>query len=162
MELKCIGTITKPQGLKGEFRLKPNVRSFRDYKEIKKIIINNSEYIVNRVVLRDSFTIFNVQNIDSIDIAETLRNTDVYIEYDPETEPEDESIEGYKLVSKDGSTILGTITTVDNFGASDIVNVVTDDGVSFAFPNVREVITSIDDDLEIVYIDDDILDELRV
>ena len=162
MELKCIGTITKPQGLKGEFRLKPNVRSFRDYKEIKKIIINNTEYIVNRVVLRDSFTIFNVQNIDSIDIAETLRNTDVYIEYDPETEPEDESIEGYKLVSKDGSTILGTITTVDNFGASDIVNVVTDDGVSFAFPNVREVITSIDDDLEIVYIDDDILDELRV
>ena len=162
MELKCIGTITKPQGLKGEFRLKPNVRSFRDYKEIKKIIINNSEYIVNRVVLRDSFTIFNVQNIDSIDIAETLRNTDVYIEYDPENEPEDESIEGYKLVSKDGSTILGTITTVDNFGASDIVNVVTDDGASFAFPNVREVITSIDDDLEIVYIDDDILDELRV
>ena len=162
MELKCIGTITKPQGLKGEFRLKPNVRSFRDYKEIKKIIINNTEYIVNRVVLRDSFTIFNVQNIDSIDIAETLRNTDVYIEYDPETEPEDESIEGYKLVSKDGSTILGTITTVDNFGASDIVNVVTDDGASFAFPNVREVITSIDDDLELVYIDDDILDELRV
>ena len=162
MELKCIGTITKPQGLKGEFRLKPNVRSFRDYKEIKKIIINNTEYIVNRVVLRDSFTIFNVQNIDSIDIAETLRNTDVYVEYDPENEPEDESIEGYKLVSKDGSTILGTITTVDNFGASDIVNVITDDGASFAFPNVREVITSIDDDLEIVYIDDDILDELRV
>jgi 16S rRNA processing protein RimM len=162
MELKCIGTITKPQGLKGEFRLKPNVRSFRDYKEIKKIIINNTEYIVNRVVLRDSFTIFNVQNIDSIDIAETLRNTDVYVEYDPENEPEDESIEGYKLVGKDGSTILGTITTVDNFGASDIVNVITDDGASFAFPNVREVITSIDDDLEIVYIDDDILDELRV
>ena len=40
MELKCIGTITKPQGLKGEFRLKPNVRSFRDYKEIKKIKIS--------------------------------------------------------------------------------------------------------------------------
>ena len=162
MELKCIGTITKPQGLKGEFRLKPNVRSFRDYKEIKKIIINNTEYIVNRVVLRDTFTIFNVQNIDSIDIAETLRNTDVFIEYDPENEPESESIEGYKLVSKDGSTILGTITTVDNFGASDIVNVLMDDGKTFSFPNVREVITSIDDDLEIVYIDDDILDELRV
>ena len=161
MELKCIGTITKPQGLKGEFRLKPNVRSFRDYKEIKKIIINNTEYIVNRVVLRDSFTIFNVQNIDSIDIAETLRNTDVYVEYDPENEPEDESIEGYKVVSKYG-TILGTITTVDNFGASDVVNVDTEDGGSFAFPNVRQVITSIDDDLEIVYVDDDILDELRV
>lgn len=162
MELKCIGTITKPQGLKGEFRLKPNVRSFRDYKEIEKIIINNTEYIVNRVVLRDSFVIFNVQNIDSIDIAETLRNTDVYIEYDPELEPEDESIEGYKVISKDGSTVLGTITTVDNFGASDIVNVVTDDGSTFAFPNVRSVITNIDDDLEMVYVDDDILDELRV
>ena len=161
MEIKCIGTITKPQGLRGDFRVKPNVNNFRDYKEIKEIIINNTKYIVNRVVLRDSFVIFTVQNIDNIDIAESLRNVDVYMEYDPELEPEDESIEGYKILSKDG-TVLGTITTVDNFGASDIVNVETEDGAFFSFPNVREVIVSIDDDLEIVYINDDILDEIRV
>ena len=162
MELKCIGTITKPQGLRGDFRLRPNVRLFYDYKEIKTIIINNTPHIVNKVTLRDSFVIFNVQDIDHIDKAEALRGTDVFVEYDPELEPEDDSIEGYKLVSKDGTTVLGTVTSVDNFGASDIVNVEVDGGENFSFPNVREVITHIDDDLEIVYIDDDILAELRV
>ena len=161
MELKCIGTITKPQGLKGEFRLRPNVRSFRDYKEIKEIIINNVPHIVNRVVLRDSFVILNVQDIDHIDKAEALRNTDVYIEFDPENEPQDESIVDYKLCSQDGM-ILGTITQVDNFGASDIVNVQCDDGTAFSFPNVRNVIVNINDDENIVIVNTDILDELRV
>ena len=162
MELKCIGTITKPQGLRGDFRLRPNVRMFYNYKEIKTIIINNTPHIVNKVTLRDSFVIFNVQDIDHIDKAEVLRGTDVYVEYDPDLEPEDNSIEGYKLVGKDGTTVLGTIESVDNFGASDVINVLVDGGENFSFPNVREVITSIDDDLEIVYVDNDILDELRV
>ena len=57
---------------------------------------------------------------------------------------------------------LGTIISIDNFGASDIINVLCDDGSKFSFPNVRNVIININDTDNIVIIDTDILDEIRV
>ena len=35
-----LGTLTKPQGLKGEFRIKHNIDSFQLFKDLKNIVID--------------------------------------------------------------------------------------------------------------------------
>ena len=43
MERKCIGVITKPQALKGEFRVKPSLLNLKKYKKLESVFINDKE-----------------------------------------------------------------------------------------------------------------------
>ena len=75
MERIRIGIITKPQALKGEFRLKPDLLNLKEYKILSSVFIDNKEYIVERVSLRDAFVILKVKGVERCEDAELLRNS---------------------------------------------------------------------------------------
>ena len=75
-----VGVITKPQGLKGHFRVRLNYSNFSMLSELKEVVIENYKYEIEKITHRDGFEIFKVKGIDNIDVVENLRNKIIYAE----------------------------------------------------------------------------------
>ena len=78
MERKLIGVATKPQALKGQFRIKPSILNIKQFKKIKSVFIDNSEYIVESCSVRDTFVIVKLQGIDTRSPDEIRRDEMLY------------------------------------------------------------------------------------
>ena len=120
MDKILIGTITKPQALKGDFRVKPALFNLKAYKNLKTITINSLEYSVQKVTLRDTFVIMKVEGVDSCESAEILRNKDIYAEMDNAGNDE-YSVLGFDVILDD--KIIGRVVDVNNYGATDVLSV---------------------------------------
>ena len=121
MDKIIIGTITKPQALKGEFRVKPALYNIKAYKNLKNVYINDKEFAVEKVTLRDAFVIMKVEGIDTCEQAESLRNTSLYAFMDNAGNDEN-SVMDY-TVCLEGEN-LGKVVDVNNYGATDVLSVV--------------------------------------
>lgn len=112
------GTLTKPQGLRGEFRVKNEISPLA-LKNINKIIINTNEYTLKKYVDRQSFVVLSTEELNDINQVEKLRNAPVYI-LSNDLELNEETWVQKKLVLDDGENI-GEICDIQNYGASDIL-----------------------------------------
>lgn len=119
MERVNLGTITKPQALKGAFRVKPNILDKRLFKKLSIVYINNVAYKIESIVLRDTFLILKVEGIDTCEQAETLRNVSVFGDIEIETSNNFELVDFQVLVGDN----LGKVERVDNFGSKDIMTI---------------------------------------
>ena len=75
-----IGVVTKPQALKGQFRIKPEIFNLKTFKKLELVFLEEQEFIVESVSLRDTFVIMKLKGIDTCEQAEALRNSRVYAE----------------------------------------------------------------------------------
>ena len=89
IELCEIGVITKPQGLKGHFRVRQNYSNFYILSKVKVVVIQNKEYEVEKVTDRGEFFIFKVKGIEQIEAAEALRNEKIYSKVEEREELEE-------------------------------------------------------------------------
>lgn len=167
MQLLELGIITKPQGLKGEFRVKPNSFHVPGIDKIKVVIVNNIRFNVLKVILRDKFCIFKIEGVNSCEEAEELRNSKVFYEFD-ETEPLEDGeyyisdLIGCKL-SKENGVFLGTVSNVlTNSGSTDVICFVDNNNKEFMFPFVSDVFKSVDVKLKNIIINSKRLDEILV
>ena len=112
MEWNKIGVVTKPQALKGQFRLKPSLLNMKAYKKMAMVRINNKEYDVEGVTLRDAFVIFKLQGIDTCEQAEALRNSEVFAEVEIDTEEHFDLVD-FRVIMND--TEIGVIRSIYNF-----------------------------------------------
>lgn len=119
MERVNLGTVTKPQALKGAFRVKPNILDKKLFKKLNIVYINNASYKIESVVLRDTFLILKVEGIDSCEQAETLRNVNVFGDIEIETSNNFEFVGFVALVGEQ----VGKVERVDNFGSKDILTI---------------------------------------
>lgn len=140
MERKRIGIITKPQALKGEFRVKPDLLNLKKYKTIKVAYVKNTEYEVERVTLRDTFVIFKLKGIDTCESAESLRNTEIFADM-AEEKVDEHDYEGYGVFVE--NSYLGTITEINNYGSKDIWSVEGDKNLML--PYIEGLVLSCDD-----------------
>ena len=161
--MEQIGIITKPQGIKGEFRARIDGASKDDLKELKEIFINKQPYTVNKVVFREGFVIFNVEEFTDCNQVEPLRNAPIYAEISYDLEDDEvlvKDIIGFEVVLTTGESI-GRLTGVENYGASEIY-VVKSSANEVMFPNVRGVINDFDMDKKQIILNADILQEIRI
>lgn len=117
MERIEIGMITKPQALKGEFRVKPSLLNLKYYKSFKTVFFAGNEFEVERVSIRDTFVIFKVKGIDDCDVAETYRNTPIYADMEVVSKDDNDYLDFTAIL--DGE-VLGKITAINNYGSKDI------------------------------------------
>ncbi len=157
MELVCIGTITKPQALKGEFRVKPSLANIKLYKKINSVVVSNTEYQVEKVILRDVFVIFKLKGIDTCEQAENLRNIEIFAYLDNSIIP---SVDYMDYMVNVNETTLGTIVDVNNYGATDIVSIVGKDNIML--PIIDGLIISVDRDKKVLYLNNDIFTQVAV
>lgn len=158
---EMLGYITKPQGVRGEFRLRPMYNNF-DLKKLNEVEFKGKTYKVDKVALREGFVVVKVEGIDDRNIVETLRNVEVYFDA-PERDKDvllKEDFIGCTLISLQRKMEIGKVSQVDSYGAADVFTVKTTKG-EFMFPYARDVITEIDIENKILVVDELILEEIK-
>lgn len=151
-----LGTLTKPQGLKGEFRIKHNIDSFQLFKDLKNITIGKNQYTVLSTTDRCGFFVVKTKELTDINQVESLRGQKVFTFVDEHTANIINNNLGYQIVVN--SEVVGTIVAVDNFGSTDIYTLDNDKTIAV----VPNLIISVDDDKKIVEVDGNILSEVMV
>lgn len=151
-----LGTLTKPQGLKGEFRIKHNIDSFQLFKDLKNIVIGKNQYTVLSTTDRGGFFVVKTKELTDINQVESLRGQKVYTFVDEHTANIINNNLGYQIVVN--LEVVGTIVAVDNFGSTDIYTLDNDKTIAV----VPNLIISVDDDKKIVKVDGNILSEVMV
>lgn len=156
MEKIEIGIVTKPQGLKGEFRVKHFNSTFLVFENLKEIEINNICYNVVKVTNRGGFFILQTQELTSIDEVENLRNAVVFAYVSEELALDVNNNVGYEIYAN--NELIGIVSEVNNYGATDVYTL--SNGKSFAFvPNLFE---SVDDNKKIIKVNKQKLAEVMV
>ena len=155
MEQIVVGMITKPQALKGEFRVKPSILNLKQFKKFKSIFIDNKEYAVEKVTLRDTFVIMKIEGVNSCEMAETFRNKTIYAEMEIDTNDNFDLV-GFDIVV-DGECI-GKIIEINNYGSKDIVTV--EGSKSFMFPIIDGLISVTDKDSKKLILDKNIFEQV--
>jgi 16S rRNA processing protein RimM len=147
-----IGKVLKPQGNKGEVKVEI-ITSFPEhfvsldsvYFEENK---NYQAYSIEATRTTNRFVFLKLENIDSIDQAEKLRNKYCYIKDDELSElAKDEyyihDLIGMQVFDEAGNHI-GEISEVESYPANDVYVVSSPEGVQLNIPAIQEVIKSVD------------------
>ena len=116
------GVVNKAQGLRGEFRVKNDI-SVLALKNIKKILIDNTEYSLSKVIDRQTFVVLKVDELNDINQVEKLRNKSVYIESNADVDESEVLVDKFAVLD---NRQIGKIVDVQNYGASDILIIQTD------------------------------------
>lgn len=157
MERKRIGIITKPQALKGEFRVKPDLLNLKKYKTFKTVFIGKNEYSVEKVTLRESFVIFKVKGIDTCEGAEALRNTEMFADLTGE-KVDDNDYVGYMVIVE--NEVIGKIVEINNYGSKDIWSIEGDRNLML--PYIEGLIKSSDDEAKTIVLNEEIFTQVAV
>lgn len=149
-DLVLVGEIGAAQGLKGEVRLRSYTQDPADIAAYGPLrdAAGTTTIEIERVRVTPKALIARIKGVSTREAAEALNRTKLYVARDalPEA-PEDEwyvaDLIGLGAVSPDG-VMLGTVTAVHNFGASDILEIEPGDGgapllVAFTDDAVPEV-----------------------
>lgn len=164
MSLEKIGIITKPQGLKGEFRVKTFTLDFSVFSNLDCVFVNNVSYHITKCARREGFLVLKVDGVDSIEQAENLRGEEVF-----KTVSEFRALESDEYFVEDlvGADVfvaknnVGKILSIENFGAADVFTVEGENGNVY-FPNARNIIVSFDKEKKIVLLNELIFSEISL
>lgn len=151
-----IGMLTKPQGLKGEFRVKHNQSVMQLFYDLKSVEINGHEYTVLNVTDRGGFFILKTKEITSIDQVELMRGATVFTYITDEVAIDVNHNVGYKVFS--GKKEVGTVMEVNNYGATDVYTLTN--GISFPF--IPGLFIDINDDEQTIVVDPKMFEEVMV
>lgn len=157
MERNQIGIITKPQALKGEFRVKPSLLNLKYYKSFKVVYIGGESYTVEKVTVRDTFVIFKVAGIDSCEVAENYRNKAIFADMEV-VERDDSDYSDYRVIV-DGREV-GSITEINNYGSKDIWSIEGENNIML--PYIDNLIESKDDAAKTITLNSEIFNQVAV
>lgn len=111
-----VATVLKPQGIRGEVKVKALTDSAEDLKAFKKLLIDGVEYSVLSIRVQGEFAYLGLKGIADRNAAELLRGKDVEVSRADAPElPEGRfyivDLIGCKVVTERGD-VLGEITSV--------------------------------------------------
>ena len=141
-----IGIVLKPQGIRGELKIKPFTDSAEDFNGLKRIFLDGTEYKILSVRTGPDVVFLGLRGVPDRNAAELLRGKSVEIPRDEAPEPEEgryyiADILGSEVVTEEGE-LLGTLTDVR--GAATDIYTVTSENKEIMFPALKEVILSIE------------------
>ena len=149
--LEC-GKITGTHGIRGEVRVHPWCDSPAFLAKFKTLYTDkNGTSIKVSARAHKNMVIMKINGVDTIEQAERLRNTVIYIDRDDASLSDDEvfiqDIIGVDVYDADSNELLGRISDVSQTGANDVWHI-EKDGKEYLVPAVDEVVISVDVDAE--------------
>ncbi len=144
MRLK-IGEVLKPQGIKGEIKVRSLFDTPEEFSGISSIYVGENSYKIKAVRVREGFVYLTLDGIIDINSAETLRGKTIEIlRSDAPKLPEGrfyiDDLLGLDIIV-DGQKI-GVLNQVLQYGSADIYSVKGDKNLMF--PALKKVIKSVD------------------
>ena len=148
--LEC-GKIVNTHGVKGGLKLESWCDTPQDLASLKKVYLKNgAEYKMHKVKkasIFKQFVLFELEGINNIDIAMTLKGRVVFADRDDISIDEDAffiaDIIGLDVIDLESGEKIGTLSDVLNLGASDLYEINTKNGKKL-IPAVPEFIKEID------------------
>ena len=143
-KLMELGYVNNVRGLRGEIK----VIHYCDYKEffeeLDSVTIKNTEYEIEGIKYYKDQVILKLVGIDTVEMAETLKNQKVYAEKEslpplPEGVFYIADLIGVKAYLEDGSYV-GEVRDVLQNGPTDIFVLTKEDGGEVMIPRVKEFI----------------------
>ena len=122
-----IGTVLKPQGIRGEVKIKPYAARVEMFSSWKNLFLENqgafSPVPVKVTRIHDGFVYAFLAGCSSADDAEAFRGRDLYIDREHAAPPEDGAVYiadliGCEAADEDGNPV-GTLTDVLQYGSVD-------------------------------------------
>lgn len=147
MEKKLIiGEVLKPQGIRGELKIKPYTDSAEDFRGLKRVFLGREEFKVLSVRTGDGAVYLGLRGVPDRNAAELLRGREVCIPREEAPEPEEgryyiADLLGAQIVTEEGA-LLGTLAAIRQ-AATDVYTLVQG-GKEILFPAAAGVITDVD------------------
>jgi len=146
-----IGQILKPQGLKGEVKVKALTDDPIRFKGLKAVFVDGKNTPIERVSFMGDFVILKFSDISDRDMAETLRGKFLSVDKQDAIDPGD----GFFIADLIGSSVLddtgqnlGVIVDINAFGSADVIECksIQDDKKEkkFRFPHLQHVVKKVD------------------
>lgn len=164
-----VGQITKPQGVRGEVKVKPLTDDPSRFYVLKSATVDGKAYKISGVRVAGNDVFIKFAGIDSRDGAELLRGKFIIIERVAAVPLEDgeffiADLLGARLIAKyaDGDKKLGTIKSVQSFGSADVITVCSENGKEMTFAFVRALEANFDADKKELSVNGRILDGVAV
>ena len=165
----CIGTITKPQGIRGEVKILPLTDDINRFVRLKKIFFQNGgdydEHEVDSARVDDSFAYIKLAGVDDMSAADLLRGKDVFVDRKnavrlPKGRWFIADLLGCK-VQDDAGNEIGVLGDVLQAGGNDVY-VVKKGGKTLMFPAIKALLLSVDVENKLIVVDEKRLQEVAV
>lgn len=150
MKLVCIAEIIAPHGIKGEVKIKIYSRSPDALVKYGPVFDQSGHhsYDLNIQSVNNNYIIARLAGITDRTNAESLRNTKLYIRRDSLELLSNNEYYIYDLIDMQVVNLereeIGTVTSVENYGASDIINITFSSGKEQSFAFTKEVFPIVD------------------
>lgn len=165
MNKMIIGSISKPQGVKGEVKIAPLTDDVERFKTLKSIYVGNVSYLVKSVrVLQNGVFLF-LEGIDDRDKVEALRGKEISVDRsDAVGLPKDR----YFIVDVVGSKVwvgdknVGVVKEILQNGSADVYVVQGENKKNLMFPAIKRILLEVNIAEKKVVLDKEAFDDLVV
>ena len=146
-----VGMVLKPQGIKGEIKVKSISSNPERFKTLKKIYIQKEKlkaYSIESVRTSNKFVFLKLSEINNREDTEILRGCDILIDEADLIEllPDEYFIHdliGCQVISEEGLK-LGELIDVSQYSSNDVYVVKNEAGEEVLIPATKEVIKQVD------------------
>ena len=148
MEKIEVFEVLKPQGIKGELKLRNLTDDLSTLEEVSVFYINNNEFTIEKIREANGFVFIKFNEINSVEEAEKVRDKSVYADKEKIAETLEEGeyfladLIDKPVFFEDGEE-LGVITDIQNFGSADVFYISKTNGKEILFSNVDGVIMEV-------------------
>ena len=161
--MRLIGTIVKPQGIKGELKIYPADTNMDIYKNLKHLSIDGNILLIKKLSFRQGFIYAFLEGIKDRNEAENYRNKKVYAD-DEELDIKEgtyfvDDLIGMNVVD-DQNNFLGTISDVQSYGATDVITILDENMREFMLPHLKSIFLGITDNQ--MQVNKKLFEEMRV
>ena len=165
-----IGEIVKPQGIRGEVKLRAMTSDMDRYARLETVYLKQGKDYVPRRVLKgrsyDGFAFLVLEGVNDRNQAELLRGTEVYVDREHAVELEEDEnficdLEGLEAFDTQGNPI-GTLREVLTPNQICDVYVFDTPRGEMMIPALRRVVREVDLDAEKIILDENVLPEVAV
>ncbi len=163
-----IGQILKPQGIRGELKVKPMTSDPSRFCVLETVSIKGKPYRIAKARVTGGDVYITLDGVIDRNAAELLRGADIEIERENAVKTEKgeffiADLIGCALVARRNGALerIGVIDRVESFGAADVFTVSTErGGMSFAF--IKALGAEYDENTRTFFVDGDALDTVAV
>lgn len=146
-----VGIIVKPQGVKGEVKVKitsPRPERFFDLEKVYIRFDKIQTCSIENIRISNGFVFLKLANIDSRNDAELLRNKEILISEDQLIDLEENEyfvhdLIGCQVVTEEG-LIIGKIEDIIQNSSNDIYLVKNQQGQEILIPAINDVVKDVD------------------
>ena len=135
-----IGTIVNVVGLKGQLKVKTFFSNIKTFSKVREVFNfdRKRKWKIKKVNVYDKHVILSFENLDTREDAELLKGEKLFINKDqlPKLKKNEyylNELIGFSVLNKSGND-LGFVNNINNFGASDLIEVKQKNKKTFFLP----------------------------